>query len=81
MPRETPFRDTLAGTVRAELARRKIGTREAARMAGLSPSTMSRRLADGRFTIDALANLAAALQIPVADLIPADDAPAEAAAS
>ncbi len=81
MPQETPFRDTLAGTVRAELARRKIGTREAAKMAGLSPSTMSRRLADGRFTIDALAHLANALQIPVSDLIPTEDTLAEAAAS
>jgi len=73
MPTPSLFRDALAGSVRAELARRRISIRQAAQITGMSRSTMTRRLRDGRFTIDALAAIADHCGVLVSDLIPSDD--------
>lgn len=76
MPTETVFRDTLAGTVRAELARRQITIRDAAAATGMATSTLARRLERGDFKIDELARLAAVLNMPLAGLLPEAEAAA-----
>jgi transcriptional regulator with XRE-family HTH domain len=81
MPSESLFRTTLAGSVRAELARHQISIGEAAKVAGLSRSTMARRLQDGAFTIEALAALADHLGVLVSDLLPIEANTPEAASA
>jgi transcriptional regulator with XRE-family HTH domain len=72
------FRDALAGTVRAELARRRMTIRQLADTTGMALSTLGRRLERGDFKIDELAAIAGALDMPLAALLPAAE---EAAAS
>jgi lambda repressor-like predicted transcriptional regulator len=73
MQQPAPFRESLAGCVRAELARHQVTVREAAAGAGLAASTLARRLDRGDFKMDELARIAAFLNIPMADLLPAEE--------
>lgn len=60
-----------AGTVRAELARRRISGRELARALGWSLSTTARRLSGTHpFDVDELAAVADYLGVPVSTLLP-----------
>jgi lambda repressor-like predicted transcriptional regulator len=73
MQTQTLFRESLAGSVRAELARANVTVREAATGAGLAPSTLARRLERGDFKLDELARIAAYLEIPLTALLPTEE--------
>lgn len=63
--------DTVAAEVRANLARRGETRAWLCDTAGIKPATMSRRLAGkSPFTVDELAAIAEALEIPLSALLP-----------
>lgn len=65
------IRETVAGGVRAELARRRMSASELARQTGLKQSYLSRRMTgETPFNVDDLAQIAAALRVPMSTLIP-----------
>lgn len=61
--------------VRAELARRRVSGRELATRLGWSERTLRRRLAGQTpFTVDELTSVASFLDVPVLELLPAEQA-------
>lgn len=68
---EAPPVNSVASTVRAELARRRISGRDLATALGWSERTLRRRLAGAvPFTVDELTAVAGHLGIPAAELLP-----------
>lgn len=65
-PNVREARDSIAGAVRAELARRRMSQRDAAEIIGVDQGSISLRLSGDRpFRAEELAALADALGIPV----------------
>lgn len=65
------IRETVAGGVRAELARRRMSASKLARQTGLKQSYLSRRMTgETPFNVDDLALIAAALGVSMSTLIP-----------
>lgn len=62
---------TVAANARAEMARAGLSGRKMAEKLGWSESTLARRLRGEAFKVDELIAFAAALDIPVAQLMPA----------
>lgn len=68
--------ERIAAEVRAEMARQKISQQTLADRLGWSQPRLSRRATDGKtavpFTVAELAAVAAALGVPLAQLLPAE---------
>lgn len=78
----TPTTVRVAAEVRAELGRQKMSIRELAAKLEQPRSNVSRRLnGEQPLTIDDITAIARALGVPLAALLPKQDAPATAAAS
>lgn len=66
------LRESVAEAIRVECARRRISGAELARSIGISPAYLSRRMrGDAAFDTDDLARIADALDLALADFLPA----------
>ena len=61
--------DRVTTAIRAHLGMRRLSVRDLERMTGMTYRTLARRVAEGGWTLDELDSVAAALGLPIADLI------------